>query len=327
MTADLSKIEGRNFLIIGRAGMDMYAHPPGAKTEEAEYFFSALGGSSANIGAALVKLGSKASLLTSVADDSVGRYCLNQLDHYGINRDFVKSVGGEPRNSLAVIETRVEDHQSVIYRNNAADFQMTQEDVQAPNYAEYSAAITTGTVFAGQPSRDAAFLAFDLAKEAGIPVIFDIDYRPYSWTSDEEAASVYSRAASYCDIVIGNDDEFGVMAGDYNKGLAYAEALAKDTAHIVVYKMGHKGSVTFTKSGSFRTGIFPVEALKPTGAGDSFMGAFIASLAAGMPLEKCVERGSAAAALVVSKVACAPAMPTPEILEDFIANHPGISAT
>jgi 5-dehydro-2-deoxygluconokinase len=37
----------------------------------------------------------------------------------------VRSVGGEARNSLAVVETTIEDHQSVIYRNGAADFEMT----------------------------------------------------------------------------------------------------------------------------------------------------------------------------------------------------------
>lgn len=29
------------------------------------------------------------------------------------------------------------------------------------------------------PSRTAAFRAFELAREAGLPVIFDVDYRPY----------------------------------------------------------------------------------------------------------------------------------------------------
>jgi 5-dehydro-2-deoxygluconokinase len=33
--------------------------------------------------------------------------------------------------SLAVYETRIEEHQSVIYRNNAADFQMGVADVEA----------------------------------------------------------------------------------------------------------------------------------------------------------------------------------------------------
>jgi 5-dehydro-2-deoxygluconokinase len=316
----LDRISQNNFLIIGRAGMDLYPDPPGTKTEEATHFFTCLGGSSANIGVAIVKLGGKATLLTSVSDDAIGRFCLNELDKYGIGRKYVKSVRGEFRNSLALVESRVEDHQSVIYRNNAADFQMTEADVSAPDYSSYGALITTGTVLAAEPSRSACFKAFELAKAAGLPIIFDLDYRPYSWKSAEEAAEVYSRAARYCDIVIGNDDECGVMAGSKDKGLGFAEELAKTSASIVIYKMGEKGSITFTRDGKrFETGIFPVTALKPTGAGDSFLGAFAASMAAGMPLEECVRRGSAAAAIVVSRVGCAPAMPTPDELNQFLA--------
>jgi 5-dehydro-2-deoxygluconokinase len=84
-----------------------------------------MGGSSANIAAGLVKFGCKAALVTKVSDDAVGWYCLNQLDHYGVDRSHVAKITGECRTSLAVYETRVEEHQSVIYRNNAADFQMT----------------------------------------------------------------------------------------------------------------------------------------------------------------------------------------------------------
>jgi 5-dehydro-2-deoxygluconokinase len=69
----------------------------------------------------------------------------------------VRSVGGEARNSLAVVETTIEDHQSVIYRNGAADFEMTEADVEAVDYAAYGALITTGTVFAAEPSRSATF--------------------------------------------------------------------------------------------------------------------------------------------------------------------------
>ncbi|MEP0521270.1 MAG: 5-dehydro-2-deoxygluconokinase [Hyphomicrobiales bacterium] len=325
--SSLDRLKQNKFIIIGRAGVDFYPDPPGTKTEEATQFFCCLGGSSANIGVAIVKLGGEASLVTCVSDDAVGRLAVNELGKYNINSDHVRAVAGEVRTSLAVVETRVEDHQSVIYRNNAADFQMNEADVDAVTYEDYAALITTGTVLAAQPSRNATLKAFATAKKAGLPVIFDVDYRPYSWASNEEAADVYSKAAQYCDIVIGNDDEFGVMAGGKELGRAFAENLAKTTASIVVYKMGEFGSVTFAGDKSFKTGIFRVDALKPTGAGDSFMGAFIASLAAGMPLEICVERGSAAAAIVVSRVGCAPAMPTREELEEFINNHAGISAT
>jgi len=321
--ADLERIRGNNFVIVGRAGMDIYPDPPGTKTEEATHFFACLGGSSANIGVAITRHGGKAALVTSVSDDAIGRFALNQLDHYGIDRAHVKSVGGEARNSLAVVESRVEDHQSVIYRNGAADFEMTIDDVSSVDYGQYSALITTGTVLAAEPSRSAAFHAFELARTAGLPLIFDLDYRPYSWPSAQVAAETYSRAGALCDIIIGNDVEFGFMAADYDKGLDKARELVATTAQIVVYKLGEDGAITLTPDGEFRTGIYPVTALKPTGAGDSFMGGFIAALAHGQTLRDAVLRGSACASIVVGRVGCAPAMPTTAELEDFLASHPG----
>ncbi|MEZ5791051.1 MAG: 5-dehydro-2-deoxygluconokinase [Nitratireductor sp.] len=319
----LDAIAKNNFVVIGRAGMDMVAHPPGTRSEDARSFTASLGGSAANTAAGICKFGGKASLVTCVSDDSVGRFCLNQLDAYGIGRKHVRNVGGEFRNSLAVYESRVKDHQSVIYRNGAADFQMNDSDVEAVDFASFGAVITAGTVFAAEPSRSATFRAFELASRAGVPIIFDVDYRPYSWPSAEIASQVLSRAAGDCDMIVGNDEEFGFMAGSLDKGLDKARALAESAGRIVIYKMGPKGAITFADGREIHTGIYAVDALKPTGAGDSFMAGLLASLAAGHDIETALLRGSACAAITVTRPGCAPAMPMPDELEAFLASHPG----
>ncbi|GLQ36006.1 5-dehydro-2-deoxygluconokinase [Amylibacter marinus] len=323
MSRLLNGIKANNFVIIGRAGMDLFPDPPGSTTETAQYMQVALGGSSANIAAGICKLGGRAALVTRVSDDSIGRYCVHQLEHYGVDARYVTPVAGEYRNSLAVYETRIKDHQSVIYRNGAADFQMNQEDVTAVDYAGYGALITAGTVFAAQPSRSATFHAFDLARAAGVPVIFDVDYRPYSWSSAAEASSVLSRAAEASDMIVGNDEEFGFMAGDVENGLNKARELAEDGDRIVVYKMGNKGAITFAQGREIRTGIYPVQALKPTGAGDSFMAGFVTSIANGHDIQTSILRGSACASITVSQPGCAPAMANTATLETFLANHSG----
>lgn len=321
----LAGIVQNNFVVIGRAGIDFFPDPPGTKTEDAETFKAGLGGSSANIATGVVKLGGQAALVTSVSRDSVGRYCVKQLQNYGVNCAHVKSVGGEFRNSLAVYESRVSEHQSVIYRNGAADFQFTNQDAEEVAYGDFGALVTAGTVFASEPSRSAAFHAFDLAKAAGLPIIFDIDYRPYSWPSAEVAAEVLSRAGALSDVIVGNDEEFGFMAGGIKKGLEKAHSLSQSSAKIVIYKMGEKGAITFADDLELHTGIYSVTPLKPTGAGDSFMAGFLVSMAQGLSLEHSVLRGSACAAIVVSKPGCAPAMPYQEDLEMFLTQHPGPS--
>ena len=86
-------------------------------------------GSSANICAGLCKLGAQSALVTSVSDDAVGRFCTNRLKYYGVDTQYLKILSGEYRISLAVYESVIEDFQLVIYRNNAVDFQVTNEDV------------------------------------------------------------------------------------------------------------------------------------------------------------------------------------------------------
>lgn len=319
----LEGIAKKNFIVIGRVGMDLTPEPVNTRTQDASSMTVAMGGSSANIAAGLVKFGCKTALVTAVSDDAVGWYCLNQLDQYGIDNKHVKKIGGEYRTSLAVYETRVENHQSVIYRNSAADFQMNTKDVESVDFSQYGALITAGTVFAAEPSRTATFRAFELARAAGLPIIFDVDYRPYSWPSPQVAQDVLSRAGSLSDVIVGNDEEFGFMAGDIAKGLDMARELANSNASIVVYKLGPKGAVTFADGEEIRTGIYPVEAVKPTGAGDSFMAGFIASLADVREMNDAIMRGSACASIVVAKPGCAPAMPNTAELETFLSSHPG----
>jgi 5-dehydro-2-deoxygluconokinase len=330
LESTIAGIQKNHFLVIGRVGMDFYPDPPGTATEDATDVKVAIGGSSANISVGIVKLGGKAALVTRVSDDSIGRYCVKQLNNYGVDASQVRPVQGagasEYRNSLAVYESRIEDHQSVIYRNGAADFQMSVDDVESIDYAKYGALITAGTVFAAEPSRSASFRAFELAHEAGLPIIFDIDYRPYSWPSAQEAEDVLSRAGAMSDVIVGNDEEFGFMAGGIDKGLSKARELASSSASLIIYKMGGDGAITICDGSELRTGIYTVDALKPTGAGDSFMAGLVASLAEGKSLNEAVLRGSACAAIVVAKPGCAPAMPYAAELNQFLQSHPGESA-
>ena len=315
---DALTLNDKPLLVIGRAGMDLYADPPGSRTEEAEQFTTALGGSSANTAAALARYGIPSTLLTCVSDDAIGRYVLNQLKHYKINTDLVKTISGDERTSLAIVETRVEEHQSVIYRNNAADFQMSSQQVEAVNFDDYRALVITGTCLTLEPSRSASLLALQRAADAGLPVIMDLDYRPYSWETPEKAQQVYQQAVAYVDLLVGNDEEFGHLAGNYEDGLAQAALLASRGCNCI-YKRGELGSKALLSDGRLiQTGVYPVTPLKPTGAGDAFLGALLASLCRAEPITEAIRLGSAAAAIVVTRVGCAPAMPLLDEVKQFI---------
>jgi 5-dehydro-2-deoxygluconokinase len=309
------------FLVVGRAGMDIYAEPVGTAIENTNAFSAHLGGSAANIAVGLVRLGQRADLLTTLSDDAVGNFCLNQLDYFGVGRDNVQQVGGGARTSLAVSESRLEYHQTVIYRNGAADFALSEEAVNKISLPPYSGIIFTGTALAKDPSRTALFSLARRAKKEGVKIIFDIDYRPYTWEGDAETSQVYSDFATYCDVIVGNEEEFAVLKKSAKQNVETARNLVSDGASIAVYKMGAAGSITIHKDGEFKTGIFPVTALKPVGAGDAFLAAFLGGGDRSMSLRDNVVRASAAAAMVVSRPGCSSAMPTRAELESFLANN------
>jgi len=316
----ISKIQQNNFLLIGRAGVDIYPDPPGTKTENVKNYVTHLGGSSANMGVQLTKHGGICSLLTRVSNDALGKFVLNQLYYYGVKKNLVKFEDNESRISFAIVESTLEDHQSIIYRHKAADLFLNKNDIEQANIENYKCILITGTSLAAEPSRSSVLYALEIAKKNNIPVIMDIDYRPYTWESVSKAKEIYNIAAINCSGIIGNDDEFAVLSGNYKEGLDYAKKLSSNT-DLVIYKMGEKGSITYANNKEINKGIYPVKPLKPTGAGDAFMGSLIGALLNNCDLDKSLDIGSAAAAIVVTKVGCAPAMPNLEEVLEFMKTN------
>jgi 5-dehydro-2-deoxygluconokinase len=304
-------------LVIGRVGMDLYADPPGTTIETAVRYVSAIGGSAGNIAVALARQGVKVSLASCVSDDAVGRYCRAELDRYGVGTGHLGVVAGGQRTSLAVTETRDTGCQTVLYRNGAADFALSEAQIRSVDFAPLAALVVTGTALAQEPSRAATLMAIAMARKAGALVVMDVDYRAYSWVDQAQAAAVCLAAARLADAVVGNDVEFALMAGQ-GDGLALARRLAQETALFTVYKKGAEGAVTFTADYQFSSGIFAVKALKPTGAGDGFMGGLLAGLVRGETLDAAVRRGSATAALIVAGIGCAPASPDCAMLDTLL---------
>ena len=146
----------------------------------------------------------------------------------------------------------------------------------------------------------------------------DLDYRPYSWETESQASEVYNEAVELVDVVVGNDEEFGHMAGGLNFGQGFARSLAS-LGKLAIYKMGGRGSQAFLCDEIISTDVFPVT-IKPTGAGDAFGCRFV-SLSSGEELARSLVYGSASAALVVTRVGCAPAMPTLRELNLFVEEH------
>ncbi|HDU2615330.1 TPA: 5-dehydro-2-deoxygluconokinase, partial [Enterococcus faecalis] len=96
----------------------------------------------------------------------------------------------------------------LMYRNQAADLQLSVEDIDEDYLKRSKALLISGTALAESPSREAVLKAVMLAKKNNVKIIFDIDYREYNWKNVDEIAIYYSIVAKESDIIMGSREEF-----------------------------------------------------------------------------------------------------------------------
>lgn len=313
-----------DFIGLGRLAIDLNANEINRPMEETLTFTKYLGGSPANITVALSQLGLNTGFIGRISDDQFGRYIRQYLEKKNIDATCVRTDKTGSVTGLTFTEIKSPTDCSILmYRDNAADLKLEPQDIDEEYIAKSKSILISGTALSKSPSREAVFLALEFARKHNTAVFFDLDYRPYSWASEEETSVYYNLAAEKCDVIMGTREEFDRMEALTNPGNTSDQATAEKWfnfhAKIVVIKHGKEGSIAYTKDGgSYKGTIFPAKIVKTFGAGDSYAGAFIWSLLNGLSLEKCLEYGSAAASLVISSHSCSDAMPTLQQLEDFI---------
>ena len=324
-----------DLLTMGRSSIDLYSNDIGAPFEEIESFAAYVGGSPLNIAVGAQRLGLKTALLTAVGDDKVGDFIVRFLKSEGVATNFIP-VKERARSSAVVLGIEPPDRfPLVFYRDNAADAQLTIDDVLAAPLAASGALEVSGTGLATEPARSATFRAVELARQAGRTVYLDLDFRADQW-HDLRAYGVMGRALlPLVDVAFGTEEEFRAatlddaasvvishqqvsaptVLGDADASVA--AMLAAPGPDALVVKRGPQGATVHLRSGEvIEAPGFPVEVTNVLGAGDAFAAGFIYGRAKGWDHYRSARLGNACGAIVVTRHGCANFMATlPEALE------------
>ncbi len=313
-----------DFVAIGRLCIDLNANEINRPMEETMTFTKYVGGSPANIAIGMSRLDMKTAFIGKVADDQMGRFIVQYLRDNGIDTSGVRTDRTGAVTGLAFTEIKSpEDCSILMYRDNVADLKLMPGEVDESLIASGKVLLVSGTALAKSPSREAVLLALRYARKHGTKVVFDLDYRPYTWTNPQETAIYYHAAAEKSDIIIGTREEFDMLElFDGNAERSDDVTAAQWFGHhaeIVVIKHGKDGSMAYAKDGSSHRGsIFPAKVIKTFGAGDSYAAGFIYGLMQGWSIGRSMEFGSACASIVVSSHSCSDAMPKLNQVVDFM---------
>ena len=320
---DLSK--PLHITLVGRVAIDFNPTDYNRPLDESSNFNKYLGGSPANIAVGMARLGNRVGFLGRVSDDQFGTYVTKYFQNEGIDVSHIRRCEHGEKLGLTFTEMLSPTESSILmYREGVADLQLSPEDVDEEYIRNSACLLISGTARCTSPTREACFKALTFAKRNGVPVVFDADYRAYTWKSMDEIAIYTSMVAEKADIIMGSREEFDLMErllgldGTDEKSAEYWLGLG---ASICVIKHGKSGSRAYSREGCFNVKPFPVKALKGFGGGDGYASSFLHALMAGKPLDDALERGSASAAMLVASHACSKDMPTEEALEAFIASE------
>ncbi len=308
---------------LGRIAIDFNPVDYFQTLVESTTFKKYLGGSPANIAVGMARLGRKVGFLGKVSNDRFGDFVQQFFEKEGIDVSHVtRCVNGESL-GLTFTEILSRDESSILmYREGVADLQLHPDDVDEAYIKSARLVLISGTALSQSPSREAALKALQMAKKTNTPVVFDADYRAYTWKNDDEIAVYTSWVAEKADILMGSREEYDRMErllGLDGTDKTSASYWLNKGVKIAIIKHGKKGSTAYTKDGAFSIKPFPVEALKGFGGGDGYGSAFLHGLLSGWDLIDALEFGSASAAMLVASHACSQDMPTVEAIRAFIA--------
>jgi len=323
-------------ICLGRAAVDLYGEQIGGRLEDMASFAKYLGGSPANTAVGAARLGLKPAMLTRVGDEHNGRFVRETLAAEGVDVSHVKT---DPQRLTALVFLGIRDRHTfplVFYRDHCADMGLAPEDFDAAFVARARGLLVSGTHLSQPQTCEACRRAIALAREHGTRVILDIDYRPVLWgltapglgeqrfvASDQVSAHLQT-VVPQCDLVVGTEEEIHIAGGSTDTVQALRR-LRELTPATLVVKRGPMGCVVFEGAipADLEQGLkgpgFPVEVFNVLGAGDAFMAGFLRGWLRGEPLAQCCTWANACGALVVSRHGCAPAMPSWEELQYFIA--------
>ncbi len=254
-----------------------------------------VGGAPMNVAFQAGNLGLKASLISRVGEDELGKELLEFLSEKGLKSDLIQvdldhltgivkvqlSAGGQP--SYEIVHPVAWDFIEVNPALAAV--------VRAADLFVFGSLVARSSV-----SRETLFQLLDVAPFRA----FDVNLRE-PFYSKELLDPLLTKA----DLVKVNDDELEILANWYSVRGNQQEQMTQLRRQFgwegIICTLGKDGACYLDNKGWYQQGGFPIQVQDTIGSGDAFFATFLWAMATGADPNECLKKGSAAGALVATQ--------------------------
>lgn len=287
---------------------------------QAREFGAVYGGGEANVAISLASFGKDSCYVTKLPDHEIGQAAVNELRKYGVDTSCI-ARGGDRIGIYFCEKGAAQRPSKVIYdRANSSIAQAKEEDFdwqktfQGAEWFHF----TGITPALSDSCAEICQAAVKAAKEAGIMVSVDLNYRKKLW-SPEKAGKVMGELVRYCDVVIANEEDaekvFGIKAEatDITSGELSKEGYKKVAKELVdrfglkyaaiTLRESHSASdngwsgMLYDGSSYYSSKEYEIHIVDRVGGGDAFSAGLIYGFTSGMDVQRALEFAAASSCL------------------------------
>ena len=196
--------------------------PPGfLRFSQSNSFDVVYGGGESNVEVSLANYGVPVDFVTRLPQNDIGQCAMIEMRKRGVGVD--KIIYGGDRLGIYFLETGAVSRGSKVVYDRAhsaiseikpgmVDWKSVFKDVNWFHWTGITPAISQGAA-------DTCLEAVKIASEMGITVSTDLNYRAKLWNYGVEPEAIMTELTSYCDIILGNEEDAEKHFGIKPEGL------------------------------------------------------------------------------------------------------------
>ena len=257
-------------------GLVVQGAPGSARNGEPMTF--GMGGSESNVAIGVRRLGVAATWIGRVGADPPGDLILRELRAERV--ETIVATDPSPTGLMVRWRPSGAHGRVTYYRRHSAGSHMSADDIPADVVRSAAVLHVTGITLAlGAGPADAIAHAVDMARDAGVTVSFDLNYRSALWSPDE-AAPALRAAVRRADVVFAGELEAEIVTATADP-LQAALALEALGPGQVIIKRGADGCLARIDGVTLEQPARAVTVVDTVGAGDACVAGYLAELMSG----------------------------------------------
>jgi len=290
-----------DILSIGEILIDFIGHQTESDIFSTTDYKRFLGGSPTNVAVNTTRLGLQVKLISSVGNDGLGKFVLEELDKRSLERQSIAVLKDYPTSIILVSKT-TQTPDFLAYRE--ADKEIYETQIPDEWLSQARIFHTTCFALSKNPARQTILAKAKKADSLGCRLSIDLNYAPKIWPNREEAHQVVRAFCAYNPLLkLSEDDIYRYFGREINHAEAF-EYFHQVGVEWICLTLGSKG-VKLSRKG------FPIiqeqalhveKIVDATGAGDAFWSGFLFAFLQEKSPETCIRKALKLASIKLQSI-------------------------